>query len=364
MSMHPLYPQISRFHRHFLPLCRCALLVLALLLPASCITEDVESDTPEGCFRACWKYLDEHYCFFREKGEAYGLNWDSVYAAYGRRVSSTMTDEQLFEVLAEMSYELRDGHVNIYAKHDVSRYGAWFDDFPANYSDSLERITLGKSGDYMQTSSLKYKVLDDNIGYVRCSTFESLFGDGNLSEMMRQLSYCDGLIIDVRSNGGGMLTAAQKLASLFINEKTTLGYMCHKTGTAHDAFSTPEAVKVSPFEGLRWQKPVCILTNRRTYSAANAFVSYVKGLDGVTVIGDKTGGGAGMPFSGELPNGWSIRFSACPTYDRFMTLTEFGIDPDIRVDITSSDYRSGTDIILETARRTLRTAKQTRRNGR
>ena len=192
---------------------------------------------------------------------------------------------------------------------------------------------------------------------MRCATFDTGMGDGSLNEMVRTLMVCDGLIIDVRSNGGGRLTTAQKLASLFLNEPTVCGYQQHKTGTGHNDLSAPEAVVIDPFPGLRWQKPAVILTNRRTYSAANAFVMYVKGLDHVTILGDRTGGGAGLPFQTDLPNGWAIRFSACPGYDRHMTLTEEGIDPDIRQDLLDDDLQRGTDTLIEAARRLLR-AKQ------
>ena len=101
--------------------------------------------------------------------------------------------------------------------------------------------------------------------------------------------------------------------------------------------------------GLRWQRKVVVLTNRRTYSAANSFVMFLKGLENVTIVGDTTGGGAGMPFSSELPNGWGVRFSACPMYDRYMQMTEMGISPDVKVDITTEDYQRGVDTILETA---------------
>ncbi len=336
-----------------------ALVLLApLLLLASCITEDVPADTRQGNFDALWRTLDEHYCFFSYKAEEYGLDWNEVRERYAPAISETMTEAQLFEVLAKMTYELRDGHVNLYAAHDVARYGAWFDDYPMNYSDSLERKYLGRSEDYAQASSLQYRVLDDNIGYVRCASFSSDFGDGNLQELVRALMGCDGLILDLRSNGGGMLTAAQHLASLFINETTVVGYMAHKTGPGHDDFSTPQAVSLEPFRGLRWQKPVALLTNRRTYSAANAFVMYLKGLPGVTVVGDRTGGGAGMPLSTELPGGWLLRFSACPVYDRHMELSEMGIDPDVKVDISAADYARSVDTIIETARTLLRAAAQ------
>lgn len=345
---------MSVLHKHTVFfLLSCALCALSF---SSCVTQDVEDDTRRGNFEALWRTLDEHYCFFDYKREAYGLDWNAVRESYSRRISEAMTDRQLFEVLAEMTYELRDGHVNLYAPHDVARYGAWFDDFPANYSDSLERATLGKSQDYEVAASLKYRILEDNIGYVRCASFEYLFGDGNLHEVMRRLGGCNALIVDVRSNGGGLLTAAEKLASLFVNEETVGGYISHKTGAGHNDLSAPEPIRIEPFVGFRWQKPVAVLTNRRTFSAANSFVMYLKGLPHVTIVGDRTGGGTGMPFSSELPCGWSLRFSACPMYDREMQCTEMGIDPDLKVDITDEDYQRGVDTILEAARSALKTA--------
>ncbi len=331
-----------------------AVLTVLLFLPVSCITEDVEPDTRRGNFETLWRILDERYCFFPDKAREYGLDWNEVYAAYSPQISESMTEYQLFEVLANMTYELKDGHVNFYAAHDAARYAAWYDDYAANYSDSLERKYLGKSSDFHVSAGLKYRILDDNIGYIRCASFETGYGDGNLHEVMRELSLCDGLIVDVRNNGGGMLTAAQKLASLFVNKKTLAGYMSHKTGKGHEDFSAPEAVFIEPFIGLRWQKPVAVLTNRRTYSAANSFVMYLKGLPMVTVVGDKTGGGAGIPLSSELPNGWTVRFSACPLYDREMKSAEPGIEPDVKVSITAADYARSVDSIIESARHLLR----------
>lgn len=326
----------------------------ALLSLSSCVTEDVPENTPRGNFESLWQTLNEHYCFFSYKKQVYGLDWDEVYSRYASKVNDNITSAQLFEILSNLTRELRDGHVNLYSSYGTARYGAWFDNFPANYSDSLQRVYLGKTTDYILSSGLSYRILDDNIGYIRCSSFDNSFGSGNLHEMMRRLALCDGLIVDVRSNGGGMLTSAEKLASLFVNERTLGATMCHKTGAAHDAFSAPEPIYIDPFEGLRWQKPVAVLTNRRTYSAANSFVMYLKGLPEVTIVGDKTGGGSGMPFVSELPNGWTLRFSACPMFNRDGEQTEMGIDPDVKVDISSEDYARNVDTIIETARHVVR----------
>jgi Peptidase family S41. len=70
----------------------------------------------------------------------------------------------------------------------------------------------------------------------------------------------------------------------------------------------------------------------------------------VTIIGDKTGGGSGLPFTSELPNGWNVRFSSSPHFDANMEQIEWGIDPDIKVDISSTDYNKGIDTIIERAR--------------
>lgn len=341
---------MTKLHKYLHLITYTTLMVCTCLL-TSCVTESVPDNNKRGNFEALWQTLNTRYCFFDYKKETYGLDWDNVHSRYAAIINEQMTDKQLFEVLSNMTYELRDGHVNLSAAHNVSRYGRWFDDYPMNQSDSLERRYLGRSDEYQQTSGLKYRILPDNVGYIRCASFDYAFGSGNLHEIMSYLSTCTMLIVDVRSNGGGMLTSAEKLASLFINDEIIGGYMCHKTSSAHNAFSTPEAIRIKPFEGLRWQRKVAVLTNRRTYSAANSFVMFLKGLPNVTIVGDRTGGGAGMPFNAELPNGWGIRFSACPMYDRQMQLTEMGIDPDMKVDITDEDYQRGVDTIIETAKK-------------
>lgn len=145
----------------------------------------------------------------------------------------------------------------------------------------------------------------------------------------------------------------KKLAARFVSEKTLVGYMQHKTGTGHNDFSNLEAQYLEPSSNLRWHKPVCVLTNRSVFSAANEFTSMMKALPQVKVVGDHTGGGSGMPMSSSLPNGWNVRFSACPMYDKDKRQTEFGIEPDYLIQLTDEDIAKGTDTIIEAARKLL-----------
>ena len=324
-----------------------SLIVLPLTF-VSCITSEDFEDTHRGNFEALWTVLDEHYCFFDYKAKEYGLDWNEVHERYRRQVNDSLSTDALFQVLSNMTYELRDGHCNLAYAADVAYYTDWYEAYPMNFSDSLQHKYLGHEGDFRSTCGMKYRVLRDNIGYVRCPSFDVGMGDGNLHYIFDYLGTCDALIIDVRSNSGGMLTSAQTFAGAFVNEETTVGYIRHKTGRKHNQFSKPYPMKVTPALGLRWQKPVVVLANRRTYSAANAFVMFMRSL-GATIIGDTTGGGSGMPFSSELPEGWSVRFSACPMTDINGHDVEFGIAPDIHVDITSEDYQRSIDTILEAA---------------
>ncbi len=325
--------------------------VLCALLLSSCVKVEEYGNTPTGNFEALWNIIDRQYCFFDYKADEYGLDWDAVYRKYKRKVADGMSSAGLFEVLGDMLDELRDGHVNLYAAHDVARYWDFREGYAANFSDEIQARYLGT--DYKIASGLRYTVLPDNVGYIYIPSFSNGIGEGNLDECLHALALCRGLIVDVRNNGGGNLSYAETVAARFTNERVLTGYICHKTGVGHSDFSSPEPIYLDSSDGIRWQKPVCVLTNRSSYSATNDFVKMMRTLPLVTVVGDRTGGGSGLPFSAELPNGWGVRFSACPSFDADMQHTEFGIEPDVRVDMSDEDHARGVDTIIETARRML-----------
>ena len=328
------------------------LLLLSLVLVLSC-RQGMEFDSsPRSNIEALWDIIDRRYCFLPYKAETIGLDWNRVREKYTAQVSPDMNSAQLFEVMSNMLAELQDGHVNLYYSADMSRYWSWHEDYPRNFDEDLRDRYLGK--DYKIAAGLKYRILDDNTGYVVYESFSSGIGDGNIDEVLYYLRSCNGLILDIRGNGGGMLTNAERLTSHFTNQRTLVGYTMHKTGPGHNDFSTPQPEYITPSTGIRWQKPVVLLTNRECYSSANVFVRNMKCLDNVTILGDRTGGGGGLPFTSELPCGWAVRFSACPTMDAQMQHTEFGIEPHIHCALDSADQAKGIDTLIEKARTLLK----------
>ena len=327
---------------------RIALLLTAAVGLTACHDMEEYTDDPRGNFEALWSILDEHYCFFDSKN----VDWNKVHDTYSRRISDRMTREELFIVCADMLAELRDGHVNLSAPFNTSYYRAWWSDYPQNFNKRLIEESYFNFN-YRQSSGMMYGFLENNIGYIYYESFSSPVGEGNLDYALNFLSTANGLIIDVRDNGGGSLTNVETFVARFIDRPTLVGYISHKTGPGHNDFSGPYAITYRPAqEGrVRWAKPIVVLTNRSTFSAANNFASVMKNLPGVTIVGSVTGGGSGVPFSSELPCGWGIRFSACSMLDALGESTEGGITPSegCAVDLDPLDALSGRDTILEKA---------------
>lgn len=320
------------------------LFFFAWVLFSSCEKADDYTMDARANFEALWTIMNEHYCFFGYKD----VNWDKVYRKYSPQVTDTMDRYQLFDLLGNMLAELKDGHTNLVSPFNVARYWSWYEDYPANFNREIQKNYLGTR--YSIAGGMKYLQLPETkIGYIYYGSFSNSVGEKNLDEVLFAFRKCKGLIIDVRDNGGGSLTNSDRIASRFLKKKIVAGYILHKTGPAHDAFSEPYPIELEPSNRLRWMRPVVVLTNRHSYSATNDFVNKMKLLDQVTIMGDRTGGGSGLPFNSELPNGWTVRFSASPMLNADKQHTENGIDPDIKVDMKKEDMEKGKDTIIEEA---------------
>jgi hypothetical protein len=321
-------------------------LVLSVLLP-SCIDQPaVQPDTFKGNFESLWKIIDEKYCYLDYKK----INWDSIHTVYKTRVDTVSNQYNFFDLMGSMLAELKDGHVNLYSDFNKTRYWKWFTDYPANFNSSIVFSNRYLGDDYRIAGGFRYKkIANGTIGYMYYSDFSNQFSGTNISYIFNYFANCKGLILDVRDNGGGYLDLSEDLASYFFTEEKITGYMSHKTGPGHSDFSKPVEMKTPSHKTIQWQRPVMVLTNRMSFSATNAFVSRMKLAPKATIVGDRTGGGGGMPLSSELPNGWLVRFSAVPMFDADMNQIEWGIDPDVKVDMSPTDEAAGYDTIIEKA---------------
>lgn len=306
-------------------------------------------DDPRGNFEALWSEFDRHYCFFDSKG----VDWNRVHDRYAARVHDQMTGPELFQLCSEMAAELRDGHVNISSPYGTSYYRGWWSDYPQNYDARLVQQYYFNFN-YTSLGAVDYGMLPQNVGYIHYSSFSSSLGEGNIDYILSIFSTAQALIFDVRDNPGGDLTNVELWVRRFLTERTCVGSISHKTGPGHHEFSNPHDIWYNPVDPARhvvWIKPVYVLANRSTFSAANNFVSVMKYLPNVTIVGATTGGGCGMPYSSEIPCGWGVRMSAVVIRDASGLLTEQGVEPSegCAVDMDPADALNGKDSILDFA---------------
>jgi hypothetical protein len=324
---------------------------MAGLLSNACHTLFVD-DNPENTqlnnFDLVWSQTDEHYPYFQEKG----VDWDAVRADYRPRVSNKTTSEELFGILAEMLGELRDGHVNLVSPFNISRYWDWYQDYPRNVNwNVVDSAYLRK--DFIYTGGIKAQKVG-NTAYLWFESFGVTLSETGMKYIINKFKDCKGFIIDLRANGGGLVSTIYQLGSYFVTEKTNVGCLRYKTGKGHNDFSDyyPEYF-IPNDEGISFGKPVVILTGRQSYSAANIFPGLAKSLPDVTLMGETTGGGSASPLSIHLLNGWILRMSNFCMTDLNHRTFEFGVEPDLRVDFSSTLEKNGKDSLIEAAVRYL-----------
>ena len=176
--------------------------IIALLF-SSCekiLMEKDPVDDPVNNFENMWTTIDQKYSFFEYKN----INWNEIYDKYRPQVSNDMRSYELFEVMAAMMNELKDGHVNLTAPFDISRY-----DFKKNAPENFDFRLLKDNyigWDYRITGSLintTFERQGQPIGYIYYGSFSNTVQSADIDFVVASLWHTKGIILDLRSKGGG-----------------------------------------------------------------------------------------------------------------------------------------------------------------
>jgi retinol-binding protein 3 len=150
--------------------------------------------------------------------------------------------------------------------------------------------------------SASHKRLDGNLGYLKLPNFppaEEIAPDINAA--FKELNDTDALIIDLRDNGGGSPEGVMYLAGFLMKEKTLVARIYSRLQNDTTEMWTRDV------PGPKYlNKPVYILTSRRTFSAAEAAAYHLKHLGRAKTVGDTTGGGAHRITGQDLGHGFMM----------------------------------------------------------
>lgn len=326
--------------------------IIAMTL-SSCEKAFMEKDelnTPTNVFEYLWGKVDQQYSFFDVKG----VDWDSVHEVYRPMVSDDISDDSLFRVCAAMLNTLRDGHTNLDAPFDYSFSDTvhYWGVAHKNYNEDVVRLNYLTMQGHITGSISHNSIRDGRVAYLRYGSFSGTITDEDLKYLMERYRNCEGIVLDLRQNGGGNKTNITQLVSLFNCHGQPLYTVQHKAGPGHDDFTAPEA-QCAPGKSLLgddpYTKPVAVLIDRGSFSATSYFSLCTQAFDNVKLFGDYTGGGTGMPNGGKLPNGWGYRFSCTRTIALDGGNYENGVPPEVRVMLDPAAVAQGKDNVIETA---------------
>lgn len=306
------------------------------------MTEDV-SDDAQAVFEHLWQDAHDRYSYFELKE----IDWQDAKNRYEERIYDGMPEKELFNILAEMLFELNDGHVNLTSPFNRSRNWDWFQDYPLDYNQGIiDRNYLGR--DFWITGPFRNEIVD-SVLYINYRSFMHPFTETHVDELIERAEDLKGIIIDVRSNGGGSLDNATKLAAAFTNESYGYGQTRIKNGACADCFSSWNTLSVTPRSGPTFSGKVMVLTNRESYSTTSYFAEMMRQNENAKLVGSSTGGGVGTPVYGELPNGWLYRFSSTQMVNIDGEHLEPGVPVDYEVSLLREDELEGVDTIIEFA---------------
>jgi C-terminal processing protease CtpA/Prc len=305
-------------------------ILIGLTVLTSCekifFEEDLASKNARENFEYLWKECQEKYAYFDLKE----IDWNATKAKYSAKIYDGMSDDALFNVLGAMLKELKDDHTNLVSNFNISSFGVVYLG-QDNYDSRIIRDNYLSANIY-NSGPFSHDFLDNGaIGYIRFESFTGTISADNFDFVLNRFKNTKGLILDLRENGGGDVTDIFEILSRFIEKKTLVNYSRIKTGTGKNDFSAAEPVYVSPYDGIRYTNKVTVLVDRGTYSAGSFTALATKALSNMVLIGDTTGGGLGLPNGGQLPNGWTYRFSITQalTLDKRPDY-EKGVPPDIQ----------------------------------
>lgn len=324
------------------------LFILILISLYSCekiFFKDEIENTPIENFEYLWREVNDKYSFFDVKR----VNWDSIYNVYRPRVNNNISDDELFIIMGSMLNELKDGHVNLISPFNVSR----FDISLLGRENINKRLIKEKylRNDYYSTGSFRHNFIENGkIGYIRYSSFgDSQITEYELDYILEKYNQTEGLIIDIRQNGGGYATNVFKLISRFVNEGQILYKTQIKSGKNKNDFTDLEIVRVPSNNKKKYINKVAVLIDRGTFSASSFFALSTFSCEKIFLVGDTTGGGLGLPNGGQLPNGWTYRFSLTRTIAIDENNYENGIPPDYTVICDDESVNLGIDNVIEFA---------------
>ncbi|HEU5181831.1 MAG TPA: S41 family peptidase, partial [Candidatus Polarisedimenticolia bacterium] len=256
--------------------------------PAS--RQALEGDLPpfsDLIYRLAWAFVDRNFL----DRTARGASWQPMRDAFA---DPNAKPAQAYAAVAASLASLGDPYTRLRSATETEALYV---------RGRLEKMVTDASGAPSPASSAVVTGdLGNDIGYLRLTTFSDPSAREAIRKALEQMAEKQGLVLDLRGNLGGLAAEADAVAGMLLEEGETLGVQ--RTGTGEEVQKIPQTRPAFP------RKPLVILTDRKTGSAAEKLAAGLQGSGRATILGETTlGKGAGQ-MSRLLPGGAMLLVTA------------------------------------------------------
>lgn len=184
----------------------------------------------------------------------------------------------------------------------------------------------------VENPTVEYKMLDNNIGYIQVSSFAEVTCEQFIEGVINlDTSGMEGLIVDLRDNGGGLLDIAVAMLDYMLPEGKIV-YTEDKDGNVTSEYTSTDE--------YQFNKPLVILVNGYSASASEIFAGAIKDHGIGTIIGETTYGKGIVQRLFPLEDGSAVKL----TIAKYFTpngndIHKIGVEPDVEVELDIDAYR-------------------------
>ena len=199
-------------------------------------------------------------------------------------------------------------------------------------------IIFNITREIIKVQSVKSKILNDNVGYIRLTSFNE-----NSSQQIKKTiskfnknKNLNSFILDLRNNPGGLLSQAIKISDFFLENGEIVSTKSRRASENRKWF----AKKGDLIDG----KSMIVLINYGSASASEIVAGALKDHKRAIIIGENSYGKGSVQSIIPLKNKGAIRLTISKYYlPSGKSISEIGITPDIEVEESAGNFKINTD---------------------
>ena len=207
--------------------------------------------------------------------------------------------------------------------------------------EDAKEVTVTATRDTVQAQTIEYKMMDDKIGYIRVSEFDTVTYD-QYKEALDDLEKqgMTGLVVDLRNNPGGSLSTVCDMLDLML-PKGLIVYTEDKNG---------KKTKMKSDEEHQFTKPLAVLVNGNSASASEIYSGAIQDYGIGKIDGTQTYGKGVVQQIFDLDDGTAVKLTIAEYFTpKGRSINGKGITPDVKVEYENNEENPDADNQLDKA---------------